>query len=101
MERRYFNPQGERITHDEWYQLFFTMSAPERRVGADATPNGVVYTSYLGYDWATPGSDTPPSIYQTTVDGGPLDGEGDEWPSREAALAGHEVWVERVLGEVA
>src|SRR5262245_21307756 len=79
------------------FAAWFGASMPQRLVARDETPGGTVSTVFLGVDhrFFGPG---PPVLWETLVFGGPYDGEGDRYDSREAALAGHAEILRRVLG---
>jgi hypothetical protein len=49
---------------------------------------------FLGLDHSHGGG--PPLLFETLVFGGPLADEGDRYPTRAAALAGHDQMVARV-----
>ena len=62
--------------------------------------NGVCYVStvFLGIDHSF-GNDTP-VLWETLVFGGPCDGDMERYTSREDALAGHEVMVQKTRARI-
>jgi hypothetical protein len=80
----------------DWANWFESTKGTEIRVVAvDAVAPGVsVSTVFLGLDhsWSDTG---PPSLFESLVFGGPLDGEMNRYPTRDAAIAGHAALVER------
>ena len=54
-----------------------------------------VSTVWIGI-WILPEEFGVPMLYETLVFGGPRDGQGERYPNRVAALAGHDRWVAEV-----
>lgn len=93
MERGlYYSPDGQPIPRDQWVALYM---AP-RTVALTSSPRGKVSTIYMGLDLGF--GYGPPLIYESMVFGGDLDGLMDRYPTRAAALAGHEAIVRQVKG---
>lgn len=63
---------------------------------SDLGDKGLVSTVFLSINHRFGGEGTP-ILYETMVFGGPLGGEMERYTSREAAVAGHEQMVARVL----
>jgi hypothetical protein len=103
----YYDLDGRPISRDEWARLMTLKHEARRagndgdtrpgddpsRIGSDHVGDVWVSTVWLGLDhnWG-PG---PPLIFETMVFGGPDDQEQERYPSRVAALAGHDRWVAR------
>lgn len=58
-----------------------------------------VITSFLAFDQGRMG-DASPFLFETMIQGGPLDGCRARYSSLDNALAGHEAAVERVRGAI-
>lgn len=70
---------------------------PGRIVAKYSSPRGDVSTVLLYLDHAYGDVDVgPPTVYETMVFGGPLDGEQDRYTSRKDAQAGHARMVAKV-----
>lgn len=74
-----------------WYEK------ADRRVAVDQIGVACVSTVFLGLDHSVNGP--VPILFETLVFGGPLDGEGDRYPTWDAAVAGHAAIVEKVKAE--
>ena len=55
-----------------------------------------ITTIWIGLDHRF-GDDGPPLIFETTVRGGPLDGERERYATEAEAEAGHERWVKHAM----
>lgn len=75
----------------EWFQ-----TPGNRRVAEDFVGVVRVSTVFLALDHAVAELEAGPILWETLVFGGDLDGEGDRYRTREAALAGHQAWVARL-----
>jgi hypothetical protein len=92
---QFYDFDGESITWNEWAELLGT---PERIVAYDALDHDVeVSTVWLGLDHGF-GHTARPLIYETVIFGGPLEGRGARYATREEALAGHRRAVEQAAG---
>lgn len=88
-EQRFYNLQGEPIDHEEWVRLFDA----EHRVVSTTVERIAIDTLYLGSDF---GSGTKPILFETQVSYGVNVDYQEYWPTREAALAGHDRMVARI-----
>lgn len=89
------NDHGQPVLENDvvaWGKWF--ASSP-RHVGLDQIRDVSVSTVFLGLDHRFGGHGMP-ILWETIVFGGPLDGEGQRYSSKEAAVAGHADYVARV-----
>ena len=100
MTGRYYDFDGEPITVEEWTALYdarfseiaLTPQAAARwRVGYDDLGEMSVSTVWIGLNLRC--GDGPPLIFETLVQGGPLNGEIGRYSTAGAAAAGHARWV--------
>ncbi len=96
--QRYILKDGKPIpvSFEEWAKWFDTADRViERTMLDDGTIIGTWFISYDSYDslW---GDGTKPSLFETTVIGGELDGEMERYTTLSEAKAGHAEMVQRV-----
>jgi hypothetical protein len=87
-----YNFDDEPCTFAEWCALHIYID--KLRVAFTEVGDVEVSTVWLGV-WLH-NDDRTPLLYETLVFGGALDGQGDRYPNRVAALAGHDQWVAKV-----
>jgi hypothetical protein len=94
---RFYGYEGEPISHEQWLRLLANEDG--RQVARDELPDGVeVSTVWLGIDYGR-GHTLRPLVYETVIFGGPLEGRGARYATREEALAGHAQAVEQARRE--
>jgi hypothetical protein len=87
---------GEPVSCDDTLAWGRWFEAADRQLAHDEIEGGGrVSTVFLGLDHNFGGG--PPLLWETMVFGGPLDGEGDRYASRTAALRGHAAMLARAL----
>ena len=92
---RFFDHEGEPISHEQWLALLADDGG--RQVAHDVLDDGVeVSTVWLGLDYGF-GHTARPLVYETVIFGGPLEGRGARYATREEALAGHAQAVAQAL----
>lgn len=86
---RYFNPDCEQITQEEWVRLFTLRSYDEDKswwvVGKDTTGDVHVSTVWTGISI----SSNEPMVYETMISREDADEEIVRYSSRQEAEAGH------------
>jgi hypothetical protein len=80
--------EPDMLTAARWFET------ADRTVAKTKVSESEVSTVFLSLDHSH--GEGPPLIYETMVFGGPLDQEQDRYPTRDAALAGHDQMVARV-----
>lgn len=75
-------PESDVVAWGRWFQT------ASRHVGFDDLGEVSVSTIFLGLDHRFVGNG-PPILWETLVFGGPHDGDGERYTSREDAVAGH------------
>jgi hypothetical protein len=88
-------PVEDVLAWGEWFETADRIVARD----ADEQTGWQVSTVFLGLDHQF--GNGPPILWETLVFGGPLDGEMDRYPTREAALAGHQAMCVRVAELIA
>jgi len=96
---RYYILRGEEIfeeqDHAVWSEWFESTYREVADIARTETAHSTVLTRFLAVN-LTLAQDQPPLLFETTVDGGWLDGQGDKFATVDDARAGHQTWVERV-----
>lgn len=92
---QHFDPQGERMTHEEWLVMFADMA--QRVVEKTVIGAVEVSTVWLGLDHGF--GVGPPLIFETMIFGGHLDQHQQRYSTKAEAQAGHARAVEAVKTE--
>jgi hypothetical protein len=82
-----------------WIETAERHLAHDRQEGATGEPI-TISTVFLGLDHGR-AEQGPPILWETLVFGGPLDGEGGRYTSKEDAWAGHQAMCQRVTQALA
>ncbi|MBU0718505.1 MAG: hypothetical protein KJ749_09680 [Planctomycetes bacterium] len=85
----------EEPDHTKWAEWYKTCYEDARCIASTKVQYVAVATVFLAMNM-TLATGAPPLLFETTVDGGWLDGESQRYSTLEDARAGHEAWVERV-----
>ena len=89
MERYILDENGKPIEEPDLiaWGRWLKSNSLQRRVACDQIGDVKVSTVFLGLNHAF--GEGPPVLWETLVFGGPRDGDGDRYTSREDAEAGH------------
>jgi hypothetical protein len=85
----------EELDHAVWSEWFETDYKDVEQIAETETAHSSVQTRFLAVN-LTLAQDQPPLLFETTVVGGWLEGQGEKYSSLEAARAGHDAWVGKV-----
>jgi hypothetical protein len=85
----------EESDHAVWSEWFESTYQDVAEIAQTATAHSTVLTRFLAVN-LTLAQDQPPLLFETKVEGGWLEGQGEKYSSLEAARTGHDAWVEKV-----
>jgi hypothetical protein len=85
----------EEDDYDAWARWYEEHYEKARDIDRTETAHGTVLTRFLAMSLSLNRS-APPQLFETSVSGGWLDGQGDRFATLEEARAGHQAWVEKV-----
>lgn len=95
MSRWYIlNDAGEPVHEPDMLKAAKAFETQDRTVAKTTVGKSEVSTVFLGLDHSHGGP--VPLLFETMVFGGPLDDECERYPTRAAALAGHDYMATRV-----
>ena len=96
---RYYVLQGSEVVEEpdyaKWSAWYEDSYEKVRHVASTRLQGVTVSTVFLAMNMTLSKAD-PPLLFETKVEGGWMDGEGERYPTLEQARAGHESWVARV-----
>jgi hypothetical protein len=98
MGRYYILRDGEvveELDHTVWSRWFENTYQDVEHIARTETAHSMVVTRFLAVN-LTLARDEPPLLFETSVDGGWLEGQGEKYATLDDARTGHEAWVERV-----
>jgi hypothetical protein len=85
----------EEHDHTVWSEWFENRYREVADIDRTDTTHSTVRTRFLAVN-LTLAHDQPPLLFETSVEGGWLDGQGEKFSTVEQARAGHQSWVEKV-----